>query len=290
MTTQPPRDNLRGGAWLLTDMSVNITALSIVKWLGADYPAVQIVFLRALAGLVLILPLIWVRRASFHAIQDRSLHMLRVALSVVTLSASFYAIARVPLAVFSAVGFTRPVVTMVLAALLLRETIGRRRWMAAGLAMIGAFIAANPSQVSLTSGLVALPIMVFAGCGAVIVTRRLRAAPTTVMMTFYTAGLMICTAPLAALSWVPIAPNHLIPLLMVGALAQCAQLCFLRAHHHGEAGFLSVVSYLSLIFSVSVGYLVFDEVPLPSFWGGSVLVIGATLLVTLDLRALRQRT
>ena len=59
MTARPPRDNLRGVAWLIADMSLNIWALSIVKWLGAGYPATQIVFIRALTGLILISPLIW---------------------------------------------------------------------------------------------------------------------------------------------------------------------------------------------------------------------------------------
>ncbi len=289
MSAEAPRNNLRGGAWLIMDMSVNITALSIVKWLGADYASVQIVFLRALTGLVLILPLIWMRRAAFHKVPDLPLHALRVGLSVVTLSASFYAIARVPLALFSAVGFTRPVVTMVLAALLLRETIGRKRWIAAGVALVGVLIAANPTEVPWSLGLAALAVTVLAGSGAVIATRRLRSAPTIVLMSFYTLGLAVCTAPLAALSWVPIAPDHLLPLLMVGAFAQCAQMCFLRAHYHGEAGVLSVLSYLSLIFSVGVGYFAFAEVPSVGFWGGAALVIGATLLVSLDLRALRQK-
>ena len=70
MSDEAPRDNLRGGAWLLADMSLNIWALSIVKWLGAGYPATQVVFIRALVGLCLIAPLIWRDRARFRALPD----------------------------------------------------------------------------------------------------------------------------------------------------------------------------------------------------------------------------
>ena len=65
------RDNLKGGAWLIADMALNIWALSIVKWLGADYPSTQIVFLRALVGLVLIAPAAWRQRAVFRALPDQ---------------------------------------------------------------------------------------------------------------------------------------------------------------------------------------------------------------------------
>ena len=286
MSQDPPRDNIRGGVWLLSDLALNIWALAIVKSLGLDYAAVQIVFLRASVGLILITPLIWRGRSHFTHIEHLPLHALRVALSVITLSASFYAIARVPFAVFTAMNFTRPLVTMVMAALILGETIGKRRWSAAAIALLGVLIALNPNTVPPSLGLAALALVILTGSGAIIATRRLRSAPEIVLMTFYTAGLAAFAAPFAALNWTPIAPDHLPFLLLVGVFAQSAQLCFLRAHYFGEAGFLSVLSYLSLILSVSVGYLAFGEVPSLSFWIGAILVVGAALWVTLRARTL----
>lgn len=285
MNEDAPRDNLKGGAWLIADMSLNIWALSIVKWLGADYPSTQIVFIRALTGLMLIAPLIWMQRRAFERVEDLGFHVLRVALSVVTLTASFFAISRVPFAVFTAMNFTRPVVTMVMAAVLLREWIGPRRWFAAFVALVGVLIAANPRDVPWTIGLAALVVVVFTGSAAIIATRRLRAAPPIVMMTFYTGGLAICTAPFAVIDWTPVDGAHLLALLLVGAFSQTAQLCFLRAHYHGEAGFLSVLSYLSLVLSVSVGYFVFAEKPGAEFAIGATLVIAAALWVTLGPKA-----
>ncbi len=284
MTSGPPRDNLRGGAWLLADLSLNIWALSIVKWLGADYPATQIVFLRALVGLVLILPFAWHRRAAFRHVAELKLHLIRVGFAVITLTASFFAIPRVPLASFTAIGFTRPLITMVMAAILLREVIGRRRWAAAGVAFLGILIAVNPGEVAWSWGLAAMGIVVLSGSAAVIATRRLREAPVIVMMLFYTAGLALCSAPFTALTWTPIQPGHLVPLILIGCFAQTAQLCFLRAHYHGAAGFLSVLSYLSLVFSVTVGFVFFGERPGPTFALGASLVVGAAVWVTTRAR------
>lgn len=289
MSQAAPRDNIRGGIWLLSDLALNIWALAIVKALGLDYSAFQIVFLRAGVGLILISPLIWRGRASFTRIEHLPLHAFRIALSVITLTASFFAISRVPFAVFTAMNFTRPLVTMVMAALILGETIGKRRWTAAGAALVGVLIALNPDSVEWSWGLAALVLVILTGSGAIIVTRRLRAAPEIVMMTFYTAGLAAFSAPFAALNWTPIQPEHLPFLILVGVFAQSAQLCFLRAHYFGEAGFLSVLSYLSLILSVSVGYFAFGEVPTLSFWVGAVLVVGAALWVTLRANKTAQK-
>lgn len=271
--TQPPRDNTRGSLWLVADLSLNIWALAIVKANGLDYGAAQLVLIRAAMGFVLISPWIWAARGRFGAVADPGLHLLRVALSALTLTASFHAIARVPFALLTAVNFTRPVLTMVLAALILREVIPRRRWVAAGCALLGVIVAIGPLDGADTGALGILGLAVLAGCGAIIVTRRLRAAPTIVLMTFYTGGLALATAPVALAGWQPVAAADLPVLLAIGVFAQAAQICFLRAQFWGEAGVLSVVSYLSLVGTASVGYLVFDERLTWGFWAGAGLVI-----------------
>jgi drug/metabolite transporter (DMT)-like permease len=275
----PATDNLRAVGFLLLDMSLNVWALAIVKAMGADYPAAQIVFLRAAVGLAAILPEIWRGRAAFRRPGDLRLHALRVVLSTVTLAASFHAVARVPFALFTAVNFTRPILLMLMAAALLGEAIPRRRWLAAAVGLGGALIAVGPVEPGSAEGLAALVVTVLTGTGAVIVTRALRGAPEVVLMTFYTAGLALASAPVALAAWVAVPARDLPFLLAVGVLAQVAQRFFLRAHRLGEAGVLGPVSYASLILSGSVGYLVFGEVPtLGMVAGAGLIVLAAAVL------------
>lgn len=280
VAVDPPR-NLTGAAWLLADMSLNIWALAIVKAVGLGYPAFQIVFLRGLVGLVLMLPWVLQHRQAFSNLTDLPLHLMRVVFSAIALTASFYAITRLPLALFTAIGFTRPILTMIAAALILREIISRGRWAAALVGLLGVIIAVEPAKLSGGSGLAAQVITVISATAVVIVTRRLVEAPTVVMMTFYTAGLTVIAVPFALASWQPVPADQWPALLAIGAFAQCAQFCFLRAHRYGQAAFLAILSYASLIFSTTVGYWVFEEVPSLSFWFGASLIIAATLWITL---------
>ena len=284
MTPDAPRDNIRGGAWLFADMALNIWALGIVKALGLGYPVAQIVFLRAVIGLVLLSPWILRNRAAFAVVPDLPLQILRIALSAATLTASYFAISRVPLALFTTMNFTRPLVVMVLAALLLRERITPAQWGAAALAMVGVVIAIDPDATTLGPGLWALALVVLTGSGAVIVTRRLRGTPTLVLMTFYTVGLGLCTLPFALWSWQSIPLDHLVPLLAIGVFAQSAQACFLRAHYNGDAGVLSVLGYMSLPLSTAAGYLAFGEVPTLRFYAGAALVVLAAASLTVSGR------
>ena len=48
-----------------------------------------------------------------------------------------------------------------------------------------------------------------------------------------------------------------------------------------------MLAYLSLVFSVGVGYFVFGERPGPAFALGAALVVGAALWVTVDPRGVR---
>ncbi len=284
MTPDAPRDNIRGGAWLFADMALNIWALGIVKALGLGYPVAQIVFLRAVIGLVLLSPWILRNRAAFAVVPDLPLQILRIALSAATLTASYFAISRVPLALFTTMNFTRPLVVMVLAALLLRERITPAQWGAAALAMVGVVIAIDPDGTTPGPGLWALALVVLTGSGAVIVTRRLRGTPTLVLMTSYTVGLGLCTLPFALWSWQPIPMDHLVPLLAIGVFAQSAQACFLRAHYNGDAGVLSVLGYMSLPLSTAAGYLAFGEVPTLRFYAGAALVVLAAASLTVSGR------
>ncbi|MEM7567530.1 MAG: DMT family transporter [Pseudomonadota bacterium] len=279
--------NPSGALWLLLDMSLNVWALTIVKAWGLDIPAAQIVFVRAAVGLVVILPWIVAGRAAFGAIDRWGWHAGRIVLSTGALLCSFHALPRVPFALYSALQFTRPIVLMALAALLLGERIGARRAGAAALALAGVALAVRPGgatwSADLATGLLAAAGAVLAGSGAVIATRRLRGTPMVVMMTAYTAGLALLTAPLAVTAWVP--PGEAWPLLLgVGVLAQAAQLCFLRAHARAEAGFLAVMSYLSLPLTATVGWLVFDEIPDLLFAAGAGLIVVAALFVAADRR------
>ena len=257
-------------------MGLNIWALGIVKALGLEYSSAQLVFLRAATGLVLIAP--WVLRSvkEFRGLDRLPLHSFRVLASTIALTTSFFAIARLPLALVTAINFTRPILTMVLAVIFLKEMIGPRRWIAAAIAFAGVIIAVNPGSVPFSWGLPAIALTVFSGTAAVILTRKLTDVPVVVMMTFYTGGLAVLISPLAVLTWVPVQADHVAPLLAIGLCAQCAQFCFLHAHRHAAAAFLAILSYLSLPISAGVGFFVFGESLGLQFLLGAALIVCAS--------------
>ena len=271
-----PRD---GVAWLLADMTLVTGMTVLVKLMGASLPAVQIVFLRAAVGLVLILPTVWRERAAFRTMQQPRRNALRVGCNAAALSANFMALTALPLATVNAIGYLRPVVTLLLAIALLGERASRVRWIGSAGVVLGVAVAVGPSLRGTTaddlatSGLLAAGASVLFGSLAVVQTRALRRESPTVMMTFYTLGLTVLTALPAAVVWRPVPAGDWPALLAIGGLAQAGQYCFLRAYRAQEAAVLAPVSYASILFATAAGWIFFAERPSGHLVAGAAIVL-----------------
>jgi S-adenosylmethionine uptake transporter len=262
--------------WLLLDMTLvsgGMTAL--VKAQGATYPAFQLVFIRAMIGLLFITPLIWHHRGKMRRVRHPWRNVLRISCNAIALTGNFLAITLLPLATVNAVGFSRPLVTMALAVVMLGERVSRIRWAGAAFAFIGVLIVMAPGTSSFDVKILVVLVSVVFGALAVVQTRALRDENMTVMMVFYTVGLAVITAIPAAFTWQHVMPLDWVPLLGIGLLAQLGQYCFLRAYRIADTSVLAPVGYLSVVFVTAVGYLFFSEIPDIRTLGGIVVILGS---------------
>ena len=275
-----------GVIWLLSDMVLVTVVTVLVKLGGASYPAVQMVFIRSLIGLLSVLPLIWRRRQALRQTRQWGRHSFRVLCNTLALNANFAALTALPLALVNAIGFMRPLIVLALAAWLLGERSGPWRWIGAAIGFAGVLVMVGPNEVGWNWGLVAALSMVVFGSLATVQTRALAGENTTVLMVFYTVGLTIFTALPALLAWQPVAAADWPLLLGIGVLAQTGQYCYLRAYQASPANLLAPLSYLSIVLASLAGFIAFGEIPAPTTLVGIAIIIGALLLTTrLDRRS-----
>eukprot|EP00873_Tetraselmis_striata_P032373 jgi/Tetstr1/452637/TSEL_039673.t1 len=233
----------------------------LVKFEGATYPAVQLVFIRSLIGLVSILPLAWRKRQAVIGTRQPLRHLVRVGCNTLALTCNFTALAALPLALVNAIGFMRPLIVMVFAAWLLAEKIAPVRWLGTAIGFAGILVILAPGEVAFSWGLAAAFGSVLFGSLAVIQIRAMEKEDTAVLMVFYTVGLSILTAIPAALVWQPVASADWPTLLAIGILAQIGQYCFLRAYQTTPARILAPLGYLSIGFAALAGFIFFNEIP-----------------------------
>lgn len=270
----PSRTHRKGIAWLLADMTLVTTMTVLVKFEGDTYPAVQLVFIRSLIGLVSILPLAWRKRQAVVGTKQPLRHLFRVGCNTVALTCNFYALSALPLALVNAIGFMRPLVVLVFAAWLLAEKITRVRWIGTAVGLLGILIILAPGEVPLSWGLIAAFGSVLFGSLAVIQIRAMADEDTAVLMVFYTVGLSVLTAIPAFVVWRPVAWSDWPTLLAIGVLAQLGQYCFLRAYQTTPASILAPIGYLSLAFAAVAGFIFFREIP---SW---TTILGVLVIIT----------
>jgi drug/metabolite transporter (DMT)-like permease len=276
--------------WLLLDMTLVTIMQAIVKAEGATYPAVQLVFLRSLVGFISVAPLMWRHRAKLTNPSNIRSHLTRVAFNSVALSCNFAAFAVLPLASVTAIGFTRPLIQLVLAALILGESVSRTRYAFTALGFLGVMIIVQPDAIPWNMGLLAAFGSVIFGALAVVQTRRLAGENTVVLMLFYTAGLTVLTSVPAAIVWVPIPLTEAPNIILVGVLAQLGQYCWLQAYQKQEARLLAPIGYLSILFSGFAGWLYFGETPSLPLCVGAAIVVLTTMAATPAERWLKSRS
>ena len=168
----------------------------------ATYSVGQLLWLRACAALLVLLPMIWQHRAAFTRLERPWLQLLRVTLSTLEVAAFFLATVYLPLADVITYYLACPIFVTALSAIVLREHVGWRRWSAILIGFCGVLIALRPSAQT-----VSWPAMIALGGSLsfavlMLITRSLRATPDIVLASSQFAGTFLLGALMSPFGWV----------------------------------------------------------------------------------------
>jgi drug/metabolite transporter (DMT)-like permease len=270
---------------------------AVVKSLAGAWPAPAVSALRYAMGAVGLAAVVGVRmgRGGF-VLPQPALQFGRgaaVAFATICFFAGVYAM---PLADATAIQFTSPVITALLAPLVLGERTTRATWAATLLAFAGVLIVLRPNLMEL--GAVALfPLGAAFGMSWLMMFNRMAAgdAPVLVMqfvLAMFAAPLLIGAALLYAAVIEPIpVPDALV-------VAKCAAIaCFATLGHslifaavkRADASVVAPMTYVQLIVAAGIGWLWFGDRPDLATLGGAALIIGGGLLLWRTQRAGRGR-
>ena len=254
----------------------------IVRYLGTDLPAAQSAFLRFGFGVLLLLPaIISALRRGFGPGLLR-LYGWRGAVHLVAVILWFYAMARIPLAEVTAIGYLNPVLVTLGAALFFGERLTRVRLLAFAVAMLGAMIILRPGLREVSPGHLAqlAAAVFFAGSylvGKELSMRASSAAVVAMLSLTVTIGLL----PIAIWVWVPVTLAQLGWLALVAACATMGHYCMTQAFQAAPMAITQPVTFLQLLWATLLGTLVFGESMDVYVLIGGAVIIAAISFVTL---------
>ena len=251
------------------------------KFMVATYSVGQLLWLRACAALLVLLPVMWKQRAAFSHLERPWLQLLRVTLSTIEVAAFFIATVYLPLADVITYYLACPIFVTALSGIVLREKIGWRRWSAVLIGFCGVLIALRPSSQTVSwPALIAL-----AGSTSfallMLITRSLRATPDIVLASTQFIGTFTLGALLSPIGWVAPSLGSLGLFALAGCISVSALMCVNRSLKLAPASVVVPYQYSMIVWAVMFGYVVFGDVPQASTVAGAAIIIGAGFYIFL---------
>jgi drug/metabolite transporter (DMT)-like permease len=267
---------LRAVLWMAGTL-LSFSAMAVaVRELLANYGTFQILFLRALVGLVIVIAVL--PKCGARALRTRRLrvHVVRNVLHFGGQLAWVYAISVLTLATVFAIEFTMPVWTAVLATLLLGERMNRGRAVMLACGLAGILIILRPGLEVVQPGAMVMLLGSLFYASTMIATKQLSGSDTPLALLFYMSLLQLPLALLPALpSWVTPAPKDLPWILCLGIAGFTAHYCMTRAYRLADVTLVVPLDFLRLPLIAVVGMLFYSEPLQPAvLLGAAVMCCG----------------
>ncbi len=265
-------------------MFMSVCAFSImdllVKW-SQDYPTGEVLFFRGFFGLLLTYFLIPKDKLKSFYKTDRKLeHFFRCFAGIIALIAIVVALRELPLAVVVSLSYAAPLFITVLSIFLLGEKVGIFRWIAVLIGFVGVLVISEPG-FNEVNYLYILPIIFCIGMAFVTITiRKLSTSePVWLISIFFTLTITFVSLFTIPFGWVLPNFKDFILLALIGVTGGGANLLLTQSYKLSEVSLVAPLKYLSLIFAILFGYLIWDEIPSYKNLVGAALVITASLII-----------
>ena len=252
----------------------------IVKW-SDNYPIGEVIFFRGFFGLIPIFLLIPRERLrNFYQTKRHKLHFQRCLSGLIALIAIFTALRKLPLATVVSISFAAPIFITIMSIFFLNEKVGVYRWLAVLVGFIGIVIITEPGLNSFNIYYL-YPIIFCIGLSYVaIVIKQLSLTEPIWLIGFYFSFTIMMTSFLTLpYGWIMPSLKDFILLSLVGILGGAANLLLTQSYKFSEVSLVSPLKYLSLLFAIFFGYLIWNEIPSYKTLVGASLVILSSIII-----------
>ena len=289
--TAPAPQNVRAALLLaLCGFATLSIGDALVKTMAGQWPGTAVAMLRycsAALGLALLVALTEGRKA--FRVPKPWLQLGRGAGVSIATICFFLGVMAMPLADATAIQFTSPIITAMLAPVFLKERTTRMVWFAMALAFSGVLVVLRPNVLALGAAAF-YPLGAAAGMACLMLCNRKAAgAASPVAMQFYSA---LMAAPILIIATLLFAATGLpqfqiglppagvvIKCLVIACTATVAHLLIYMAAVRASAAIVAPMTYVQLLVAAALSALIFGTTPDLSTFAGAALIIAGGLLL-----------
>lgn len=222
-----------------------------------------------------------------------SAHVFRMGLGLSAMALNFLAMILLPLADATAISFSVPIFSTVLAALLLGEATGKWRWgaVAAGFGGVLLIIQPGGGHVPLNGAAVALVGALMTACVTIMI-RKLGATERSTTTVFWFASSSLIPLGLLMPWFVqahdPVTWGIVAAMALAGGLAQLMLTASLRL---APVALVMPMDYTGLLWATLLSIGMFGQFPSASIWlGAPVIIASGLVIVWREHRLMTRRT
>lgn len=269
---------LSSGAKNIIIASFFFSVINVLVKYYDHIPAIEIVFFRS--AVTLVMSYIGIRRARVKIINEHfPLLILRGFCGAVGLSLFFYSIQNMPLATAVTVFYLAPVFTVLIGIFMNKESPAPGQWPFIIGGFLGAALMKNfDPRVSLLHFGTAVVAAFFAGLAYNFIRLlKDRAHHQLIIFFFPLVTIPICLPFMLPVWKTPSLPD-LAGLLAIGVLTQLAQVYMTKAYMSESASKISHFNYLTAVWALLTGAVLFDELINPVSIAGMGVIIFSVIM------------
>ncbi len=282
----------------ITGLAIRLFAIAtlacmfaLVKYVGEqDVHVIEVLFYRFLFGTIVTGAWIISRKGGLTNLKSTryGAHLARAILGIIAMGANFLAVMLLPMAEAATIGFTVPMIATIFSVIFLSEFVGIRRWIAVLVGFSGIVIAMQPwhNEIPLLGAAVAMTGAIF-GAATTIIIRKLATTESAASIVFtYT----LLGVPITGIAMIWVGQMHSLEvfglLIAISILGTVGQLALSESLRLANIAVVMPMDYSNLIFATALGYVFWDQIPSPTLWLGTPLIIGSGIYIALRERKL----
>jgi drug/metabolite transporter (DMT)-like permease len=254
--------------------------ITLVRHLTDGLHPLQVVFFRTAFGLAAMLP--WLLRQGLGVLRTGHLrlHLLRALIGIFAMVGWFTSLSLMPLAEATALSFTAPIFTSVLAVLILGEVMRLRRWSATMVGFLGALLIVRPGFAAIQpAALLAIATAAVWASSTVLIKVMARTESAGAITTY----MVLLTTPMTLLAALFVWQNPTLEQLgwaaLLGAAGSTGHICMSRALATADATLVAPFDYLRLPIVALIAFLAFGEVPNVWVWIGGAVIAASSIYI-----------
>ena len=275
--------NVRGIIWITFGTILFALTDVVVKRLGHSFHPFELSLFRYVVGFLMLAPVFWHMGRKGLRTNRIGLHLARLVLATLAQLGFFISVINLKLADATAIMFSKPLFTTVVAVVILSELVTKQRWTATIVGFIGVIIMMRPGT-GVIDPIVLIAVaaaLTFAVANILIRLMAPTEPPNRILFYYHIGGVALLIVPTIYVWQTPTGIEWGF-LALIGVLTTLGMICYVRAYSIGEANAIGPIEYVRLIYAGLFGYFLFGEIV--DIWTlvGGAIIIGSTLFIARD--------